>query len=63
MRIHSSERSFLCTKCEKDCPFKEDSSQCRYGKLCEITYCMHKHEIGENEAVSKHEEEEQKETI
>ena len=126
MRIHSSERSFVCTKCErvfdenwklnahmkkhrehpcqfceksfkfkdilekhvkithesyklychfynneKECPFKEDciflhedSSQCRYEKLCERTYCMHKHEIGETEADSKHEdEEEQEETV
>ena len=36
---------------DKNCPFNlnciflhEDSSQCRYGKLCERTYCMFKHE-------------------
>ena len=42
---------------DKNCPLNlncvflhEDSSQCRYGKVCERTYCMFKHEeVDEND--------------
>ena len=53
---------------KQDCPFQqdciflhEDSTPCRYGKLCERINCMYKHEIIENEDVAKEDDDETEE--